>query len=124
MAVEKMFHDKQVGKVHKSDIAWAAGLFEGEGSIVTNDGHIRLQLKMTDEDVVRRFAMVLGGNVTGPYSYEQADGHKRKPAWCWSINGAKAKGAARAMEPWLGKRRRARMAALGMFTQMQFGDDA
>ena len=44
----------------ESDIAWAAGLFEGEGSIVPNRGSIRLTLRMTDRDVVERFFQVVG----------------------------------------------------------------
>lgn len=45
-----------------TDVAWAAGLFEGEGSIVPS--RRRLSLEMTDEDVVRRFVAVVGyGNV-------------------------------------------------------------
>ena len=54
------------------DIAWATGLFEGEGCITASGGTAaartpELHLDMTDEDVVRRLAIVLGGNVTGPY---------------------------------------------------------
>jgi hypothetical protein len=64
------------------DIAWAAGLFEGEGSIViSREGRVALQVHMTDEDVMRHLAEVLGGNITGPYQYQQPDGHKRKPFW-------------------------------------------
>jgi hypothetical protein len=47
------------------EIAWAAGLFEGEGSI-TRFGRpgkfdLRVSLNMTDEDVVRRFDAIVDG---------------------------------------------------------------
>lgn len=49
------------------DTAWAAGLFEGEGCIHlrANGRGVVLSLAMTDADVVRRFARVVGvGSVT------------------------------------------------------------
>jgi hypothetical protein len=48
------------------EIAWAAGLFEGEGTIVIagNNGikgcRIQLAVEMVDEDVVRKFARIAG----------------------------------------------------------------
>lgn len=42
-------------------IAWAAGLFEGEGTLTLNGKtkSPRLKLSMTDFDVVRRFAAIV-----------------------------------------------------------------
>src|SRR5207245_5183125 len=52
------------------DIAWAAGLFEGEGSITQSGGRVRLSLKMTDEESVRRFAKIIQrGTVYGLSAY-------------------------------------------------------
>jgi len=47
-------------------VAWAAGLFEGEGYVSrSKDGGTRIGIEMCDEDVVRRFAEIVGvGNVT------------------------------------------------------------
>lgn len=61
------------------EMAWAAGLFEGEGSI----GAKRLQLKMISEESVRRFGAVIGvGKVYGPYGpYPSQLG--KKPYWMW-----------------------------------------
>ena len=42
-------------------IEWAAGLFEGEGTIVSNkDGTQFLQMSMVDEDVIKDFLKVVG----------------------------------------------------------------
>jgi hypothetical protein len=66
-------------------VAWAAGLFEGEGSlhVSTTDGrwgHWYMQLSMTDEDAVRIFHEFVGvGTVNGPYW-----GHNStKSYWTW-----------------------------------------
>lgn len=66
--------------------AWAAGVFEGEGSISlkTRDKtkSLRLAIGSTDEDVVRRFASAVGvGKVYGPYIRQKSLG--KKPIWFW-----------------------------------------
>jgi hypothetical protein len=66
---------------------WAAGLFEGEGSIVirpsrigSKSGNLTVSLVSTDKDVVRWFHRVVGfGKIRGPYQYG-----KNKPYWQWS----------------------------------------
>ena len=40
------------------EIAWAAGLFEGEGTITQSGGRLYVRLKMTDESIVLRFAEI------------------------------------------------------------------
>jgi hypothetical protein len=42
------------------DIAWAAGLFEGEGTIVDSTGSVQLRVKMTDLDVLEKRFDVFG----------------------------------------------------------------
>lgn len=61
------------------ETAWAAGLFEGEGSIGK-----RLQLKMVSVESVRRFHAAIGvGAVYGPYGpYPSQLGSK--PYWQWT----------------------------------------
>jgi hypothetical protein len=50
----------------EESVAWAAGLFVGEGYIHhRKDGSTQIGVEMTDEDLVRRFADIVGcGNVT------------------------------------------------------------
>jgi hypothetical protein len=51
-----------------AQIAWAAGLFEGEGTIVDSAGPVQLRVKMTDLDVLERLLDVFGvGEIYGPY---------------------------------------------------------
>jgi hypothetical protein len=93
-----------------TEIAWAAGLFEGEGCINVqfspkrNRPIVRLTLRMTDEDVVRKFAVLVGaGRVHGPYRKKNP---KHKPAWNWSWYGRDALAWADAnFGPFLGSRR-------------------
>lgn len=67
------------------DVAWAAGLFEGEGCATISTGgqrQPRVSVQMTDEDVVRRFhSIVACGNVRR-YHYPP-----RRLAWQWSVQG-------------------------------------
>jgi hypothetical protein len=60
-------------------LAWAAGLFEGEGTITMCGLTFTLQLKNTDESVVDRFIEIVElGHVYGPYDNHHKDGFTRK----------------------------------------------
>lgn len=89
------------------DLAWAAGLFEGEGTVTRSDGVPRLALKMIDFDIVRHFGEVVGfGRTFGPYGpYKQDDGHKRQPFLVWIATGDGGLAVAELLRPWLGQRR-------------------
>ena len=96
------------------EAAWAAGIFEGEGSI-SQSAYRRntwyLRINMTDEDVVRRFHEVVGcGSVTGPKpNGKRLDGEDKKLVWTW---GAGAQGDVTHILslflPYMGKRRKLR----------------
>ncbi len=87
--------------------AWMAGLFEGEGCFTMRRNHtLRMEIAMTDRDVVERFAKLAGvGNVN---SLDKRV-HQRKEQWRWSISGEKAIALALELRPWLGTRRGARV---------------
>lgn len=103
------------------DVAWAAGLFEGEGSVsvVPNTArsrriYMRLDMHSTDDDVLKRFGAVVGvGRVRGPY-LTNGKNHKphHKPYWTWSITGRRALLLAThaPFADQLGSRRRSRIA--------------
>ena len=66
----------------QTDVAWFAGLFEGEGSLSRcrpGRGAWRLSLRMTDEDVIRRIATLFGGAVYA--SSSRVPNHKDH--WLW-----------------------------------------
>lgn len=100
-------------------LAWAAGFFEGEGSITECRGRLRAQLKNTDVEVLHRFADIVGvGVVYGPYRRRSTDGFRRKPAWLWVAEEYDALDALALLGPWLGRRRLARALEL---TGIAFG---
>lgn len=94
----------------RENLAWAAGLFEGEGTFSTRlsgkvDRGLIAKVKMSDEDAVRRFYKIIRvGNVTGPYTIP-----KKKPVWIWqtgSFEGVQLTIAL--LWEWLCSRRRSR----------------
>ena len=88
--------------------AWAAGLFEGEGCIYKSGGVWRLQLNMTDKDVVDRFhTFVRCGTINTCRMRE--DHHKE--AWRWRCAARKdVQRVVRMLLPYLGTRRAAKAA--------------
>lgn len=97
--------------LNREDLAWAGGLFEGEGCIAQarrgGRCYPHIQLRMTDLDVVRRFADVVKVGRVSAQPEKKAEAH-HKPSWVWQADGIEAAQAVVAMLwPWLGARRRA-----------------
>ena len=116
--------------VDARDLAWAAGLFEGEGcfstSLVTRPPRpekgeknsrrqrsTQARLAMTDEDTVRRFSEVIGFGSIGNAGRSPSCPSHWKPQWTWQCNSHEKVQALVAML-WfgLGARRRARAAEI------------
>ena len=103
------------------EIAWLAGLFEGEGCITTakkanhRSGNQRfLVIKMTNEDVVRKAHRIAGvGKLYGPYravNNKVRDTSHYKPFWQWAVFARdEVLYIGNALLPHLGERRRAKM---------------
>lgn len=90
------------------DIAWAGGLFEGEGSasIVSGSRQPSLQLVTTDEDVIVRFAEIVGRGTVRYYERQE-----NKDIWQWSVQSkADVLHVANLLTPYLGQRRTMQMA--------------
>jgi hypothetical protein len=97
--------------MNETDIAWAAGLFEGEGTILlaTKTRTAHLCVAMTDHDVLERLTELLGGRLRGPYT-RKGNPHW-KPQWRWNLHGIEqVQEVLRMFYPYLGARRRARAA--------------
>src|SRR5438552_19149656 len=83
-------------------IAWAAGHYEGEGTATRCTGRLRLSVRMTNEETVRRFAAAVNcGTVYDPYKYRSRDGYRRKPVCIWLAECEDAWRAADLLRPWL-----------------------
>lgn len=95
----------------RENIAWAAGLFEGEGTIWFKSGKKPcLRIGMTDGDVIKKFGDIIGcGWVSGPHT--RASHPKYKPVWVWQCGGAeKCQAVLAAFWPHLGERRKSKAA--------------
>jgi hypothetical protein len=89
----------------EEEIAWAAGLFEGEGSITQRGGMMVASLKSTDEETPLRFCRIVRGGTVygpGPYRNKSADGFRRKPFWVWVAESVDLLETLRLVLPWLG----------------------
>ena len=67
------------------DIAWLAGLVEGEGSFVSNNHSIVMAISSTDWDVIDKAARILDAPVRGPY---EQHGCGTKPFYRVTVYGA------------------------------------
>jgi hypothetical protein len=74
---------------HQScDLAWAAGLYEGEGSTLAVDVHankryvyLRVQIGMTDLEPLEKMRTLFGGRIYGPYLQVRSS----KPIYSWRL---------------------------------------
>lgn len=90
----------------KEEVAWAAGLFEGEGTISVSSGTVTVRVRNTDDWVIERFAdIVERGTVYGPYSHNGRNGFRRKPFWDWVAQAYDALDVLALLGTWLSPRR-------------------
>ncbi len=86
-------------------IAWAAGIFEGEGCITLHSGHPYILIDMTDKDVLDRFLEIFPiGTIRGPYTHKNKEHHK--PRWRFDAFGTKALPIIEKIYPYLLSRRK------------------
>jgi hypothetical protein len=102
------------------ELAWAAGLFEGEGTISINKAHtkhlstLRCMVGNTDKEIVDFFLQRWGGH----WHEVMASGNKRT-AWKWSVAATKAAKFIADIAPYLRTTRVREKAALGLEFQAQ-----
>lgn len=92
------------------DIAWLAGLLEGEGcfSTATSKSPI-IQLAMCDRDVVEHAARLFGAK-RRPKSHDHPG--RWKPQWVTAVYGNRAAGWMMTLYPLLARRRRQKIRAI------------
>lgn len=90
------------------DIAWLAGILEGEASFMLKNGNSIIQVQMTDKDVMDRVAALLGTNVS---SYVRKPKGKASylPVFWLAVHGTKAIGWMMTLYALMGERRRAKI---------------
>ena len=70
------------------DITWAAGLFEGEGSVASRGQCAVAQMSQKDVWVLQRFKELFGGSI----SAYTCNGDRQTAMNKWMISGARARG--------------------------------
>ena len=117
MRGNRRWYNRVVTDPSDAEIAWCAGLFEGEGNIgvarhAPYEGRFepRLQIRQTDEDVLVKFQSLMGGRLTGPFLQGDADSKRYKvapkPYWIWVVSSwDEFERIGSLLRPWLGKRR-------------------
>ena len=88
-----------------SELAWAAGFFDGEGSILLGNHYkkgvqyryLRANVQQNDRRPLDRFVAAVGaGKVNGPYA-----GNRVNPIHNWNVNSAVALGVIGRLWPYL-----------------------
>lgn len=101
------------------EIAWAAGLFEGEGSFRKAKTSVVATVTSTDFDVLEKFAEIVGvGRLWGP---RQREAHL-KPIWDWIASGDDAIAVVEAFAPHLGRRRTEQVRAVMEWRQRRIDE--
>ncbi len=101
-----------IGTAAIKDLAWAAGLFEGEGSILVpsqraSNKTIRLSICSTDADVIQRFHEIIG--LGRQYDYVPKNSLGKKRQYWWVISGhEKVQAVLAVFWGWLGERRKSK----------------
>lgn len=99
----------------KTEVAWLAGLLEGEGCFNLKRyskykphyrDSLRVQVSMTDRDVVERVAHLI--HYTGTIQ-EQTRGEPRQTAYIVAVSGQEAADIMLAVRPYMGIRRGAKI---------------
>jgi hypothetical protein len=93
----------------ETEIAWAAGLFEGEGCISVHgrDGrYVKLTVAITDLDVLERFIAI--AEPGAPIHKRRIAAVQHRQVYQWCANGRRAIPILEMFIPWFGERRRAR----------------
>ena len=100
------------------ELAWAAGLFDGEGTVGSYKcNSSRIKVAMVDEESIRRFHRAVGGvgTVSGPYIRPSQAGGKWRPLYSYVASNFEAmQFVVAVLWHWLGieKRAQARRALL------------
>jgi len=102
--VGRMWKTTPRAAVHPTmmDIAWAAGIFEGEGTTRQTPGSTQTTVGQSDRWILERFQLLFGGQIYGPFNTGPIS---RSKQWRWVVYGARARGFLLTMFSFLSPRR-------------------
>ena len=98
----------------KTDLAYFAGIFDGEGCIIIRKGRSGYHTAMatltnTNEWICRQFQFSFGGSVY----MRSPQGDRRQAIWAWSVEAQKAQGFLEIIVPYLKLKRAQAEIAIG-----------
>jgi len=100
--------------VTAQEIAWAAGIYEGEGSVIVPTAKFRtviVQISQKDPWLCNRFKDLFGGNVHS-YDYPPQEGRNMRRIFSvWKCSGPTARGFLMTIYKFLSPRRKERVRA-------------
>ena len=101
----------------ETDLAWAAGIIDGEGCITITraGGQLRVMVANTDLRMLHKLRELFGGNISRKKTYRA----HYKPQWFWQLCAKDAAGALNAMLPYLVTK--ADQAELGLLSRRYIG---
>lgn len=88
----------------EAEVAWLAGLFDGEGSIVEaqrtrpHGGSLRITITNTVHPMLEKVCEITG---VGSLWLKKSKNPRHQDAWIWSVSGSVALELLRRMRPWL-----------------------
>lgn len=88
-------------KILDTDLAWAAGFWEADGSTSISQRSFRLTASQSGYECppqLIRFAAIMDQNVLGPYKPYALS---KKPTWQVCVTGGKAKWAVKLLTPYI-----------------------
>ena len=101
------FDEPVVGVTLAERYAYAAGLYEAEGTLTADKHSPRVQIRMGDREPLEWMLAAFGGNITGPF---QPKNPEHKPMWTWYVPGWESFPTVRdALGGWLSPRRCAQL---------------
>ena len=107
-------------EIPDADLAWLAGILEGEGSFMIRKNGVggkiylypTIAVSMTDQDVIDRVAAFFGTSVYEMPKYRRAGYANPKQQWKATLTGSRAAAMMQALLPWMGRRRSQKIAEI------------
>lgn len=94
------------------DIAWAAGIYEGEGSVAHTGRAVEVRVSQKDGWLLERLLMLFGGSIH-PHNARGGYIHGRQVMGTgshqWMLGGGRGRAFLSAIYPWLSPRRKAQI---------------